>query len=174
MNVQQDKDTLQQAVPYLKDPKAAAALDLLKRFFDYDPGQRITAMQAMEHQYFKEVPFPLMNVWQDGNGSATGATDPALSYGQRHVHNVGMDGLTMAPQQGSQQQQRGQHHHQQQHHHQHHQQSRQHQQHQQHQQQQMQYNMQYNMQQHDQSMAGQKRAQGGQQYGGQQSKMQRK
>jgi serine/threonine protein kinase len=170
MNVQQDKDTLQQAVPYLKDPKAAAALDLLKRFFDYDPGQRITAMQAMEHQYFKEVPFPLMNVWQDGNGSATGATDPALSYGQRHVHNVGMDGLTMAPQQGSQQQ-RGQHHHQQQHHHQHHQQSRQHQQHQQ---QQMQYNMQYNMQQHDQSMAGQKRAQGGQQYGGQQSKMQRK
>jgi dual-specificity kinase len=33
-------------------------LDLLKKIFVYDPAQRITAKQALQHPWFKEVAHP--------------------------------------------------------------------------------------------------------------------
>lgn len=34
-------------------------LNLLKRMLDYDPTKRVTAGQALAHDYFKEPPLPI-------------------------------------------------------------------------------------------------------------------
>jgi len=91
---QHDKDTLQAAVPYVKgNPNA---LNLLKAFFDYDPARRITALDAMRHDFFKaSPPFPLDNVFL-GEGAGTPTIDGSF-YGPRTIHSVGMNGQAMAP-----------------------------------------------------------------------------
>ncbi len=33
--------------------------DLLSRMLDYDPNKRITAAEALDHEYFKESPLPM-------------------------------------------------------------------------------------------------------------------
>ncbi len=33
--------------------------DLLSRMLDYDPNKRITAAEALDHEYFKEAPLPM-------------------------------------------------------------------------------------------------------------------
>ncbi|TFK57333.1 Pkinase-domain-containing protein [Heliocybe sulcata] len=45
---------LRQRFPYLTN----AGLDLLSKMLTYDPEQRITAEEAMQHPYFKESPLP--------------------------------------------------------------------------------------------------------------------
>jgi len=42
------------------DLQSSQALPLLARMLDYDPAQRITASDALSHQYFKESPPPVM------------------------------------------------------------------------------------------------------------------
>jgi serine/threonine protein kinase len=37
-----------------------SGFDLLERMLEYDPSKRITAAEALEHQYFKEWPYPTM------------------------------------------------------------------------------------------------------------------
>ena len=39
-------------------PFLAQFLDLLKKIFVYDPAQRITAKQALQHPWFREVAHP--------------------------------------------------------------------------------------------------------------------
>jgi cyclin-dependent kinase 8/11 len=50
---------LSQAVPKM-NPKG---FDLLQRMLEYDPSKRITAADALDHPYFKEAPFPVMNTF---------------------------------------------------------------------------------------------------------------
>lgn len=33
--------------------------DLLSRMLEYDPNKRITAAEALDHEYFKEAPLPM-------------------------------------------------------------------------------------------------------------------
>ena len=33
--------------------------DLLSRMLEYDPNKRITAAEALDHEYFKEPPLPM-------------------------------------------------------------------------------------------------------------------
>jgi len=46
--------TLRNKFRYLSN----AGIDLLSKLLTYDPAQRITAEEAMEHPYFKEAPLP--------------------------------------------------------------------------------------------------------------------
>jgi serine/threonine protein kinase len=47
---------------------SGAARDILLKMLAYDPGQRITAEQALAHPYFREDPKPMANVFKDANG----------------------------------------------------------------------------------------------------------
>jgi len=89
----EDKDTLKDTIPALKNNANAAALDLLKQFFHYDPSKRITATDAMNHDYFqKSTPFPLDNVFLSQDSQQT--MDSSY-YGPRNLHPVGMNGQAM-------------------------------------------------------------------------------
>lgn len=57
-----------------------AALDLLNQMLEYDPLKRITALQALEHEYFKQEPPPGRNSFVSGHGG-----DKAVAYPIRPV-----------------------------------------------------------------------------------------
>jgi cyclin-dependent kinase 8/11 len=42
--------------------------DLLSRMLEYDPNKRITAAEALDHEYFKEAPLPMKNAFAYLNG----------------------------------------------------------------------------------------------------------
>jgi cyclin-dependent kinase 8/11 len=42
-------------------PPKSAGFDLLSRMLEYDPTKRITAAQALEHEYFRNEPIPGRN-----------------------------------------------------------------------------------------------------------------
>lgn len=44
-----------------------AGLDLMKACLEFNPNKRISAAEALEHQYFKELPKPLTNIFEKPN-----------------------------------------------------------------------------------------------------------
>ena len=50
-------------------PPKSAGFDLLSRMLEYDPTKRITAAQALEHEYFRNEPIPGRNSLVPGQAS---------------------------------------------------------------------------------------------------------
>ncbi|KAH9538839.1 hypothetical protein CY35_15G027700 [Sphagnum magellanicum] len=65
-------------------PPKSAAFDLLSRMLEYDPAKRITAAQALEHEYFRTDPVPGRNALIPGQPG-----EKVVSYPARPV-----DGFT--------------------------------------------------------------------------------
>ncbi|KAM3709477.1 hypothetical protein ACB098_02G176500 [Castanea mollissima] len=60
-------------------PPKSAAYDLLSKMLEYDPRKRITAAQALEHEYFRNDPLPGRNALVSPNA------DKAVNYPTRPV-----------------------------------------------------------------------------------------
>eukprot|EP00898_Chlorokybus_atmophyticus_P009082 jgi/Chlat1/9175/Chrsp97S08449 len=58
-------------------PPKSAAYDLLVKMIEYDPSRRITAAQAMEHEYFSQEPLPGRNAFVAPMGSERPVVYPA-------------------------------------------------------------------------------------------------
>ncbi|GBG93426.1 hypothetical protein CBR_g69736 [Chara braunii] len=80
-------------------PPRTAAFDLLSRMLDYDPAKRLTAAQALEHDYFRQEPLP-------GRNSLVPPGDKAILYPQRPVDMSIDPGVVNHPQVAA-----GHHHH---------------------------------------------------------------
>jgi len=65
-------------------------LDLLKKIFIYDPNDRITAKQALQHAWFKEAASPddgteAHKIRLQRQAAAQVIEDPQLPHGQLHI-----------------------------------------------------------------------------------------
>lgn len=59
-------------------PPTSSAYKLLSSMLIYDPLKRITAEEALQHQYFKEEPKPDKNVFRDVTGAFVKVSSRAL------------------------------------------------------------------------------------------------
>ena len=65
-------------------------LQLTEQMFDFDPEKRITAMNALEHGYFKESPQPGKNSFRTPNGEV-------FTYPKRKIIYEDNDIMASAP-----------------------------------------------------------------------------
>lgn len=56
---QHSKQNLSQIIKYLDQVLDETGMDLLYRLLTYDPTQRISAIQALKHDYFKDLVAPM-------------------------------------------------------------------------------------------------------------------
>lgn len=74
-------------------PPKSPGFDLLSKMLEYDPIKRITASQALEHDYFRNDPIPGRNSLVPPN-----AADKVVPYPQRPVdYSTDFDGTTAPP-----------------------------------------------------------------------------
>ncbi|XP_024360396.1 cyclin-dependent kinase E-1 isoform X2 [Physcomitrium patens] len=74
-------------------PPKSPGFDLLSKMLEYDPIKRITAAQALEHEYFRNDPIPGRNSLVPANSA-----DKVVPYPQRPVdYSTDFDGTTAPP-----------------------------------------------------------------------------
>jgi len=93
----QHTNTLRKQIPVTAIGTSNATYDLLAKMLEYDPVQRITAADALEHLYFKEIPYPTLNAFMQSthkypNRAAIGEgkTEPAAPHSvkrRKATHN---------------------------------------------------------------------------------------
>ncbi|OAE30079.1 hypothetical protein AXG93_1474s1250 [Marchantia polymorpha subsp. ruderalis] len=93
----------------VQQPAKSPAFDLLSKMLEYDPAKRISAAQALDHQYFRTEPLPGRNALVPGSPG-----EKVVHYPARPVdYSTDFDGSTAPPQSNTnlapQQQQRGEH-----------------------------------------------------------------
>ena len=59
---QHQKQDLRMIIKYMDQLLDEAGMDLLYKLLAYDPTQRISAIQALKHEYFKNMQGPL-RIW---------------------------------------------------------------------------------------------------------------